>query len=246
MKAFNFTSRCRALLLFLAALLSAPQLASAVQMSVYVSTPSQWGTGSAFYHGHTVLASTPFSTLNAGGAFTVQCNHPATLPMSGERALSSSTYGFDRNILTVTIPAQQPALRNVSGWLQIPGNTYLSCNYRWTAIRDGGWLQHWRGRHQLSHRQWHSSRRRHRRLSDLPSVQRRRRRGLHALIASLIPFINTKDGSHEKSQTNLCPGPVRRGAPCLQRLGPVHPHRHRSRQQRHQPRARPASVSIST
>ena len=30
-------------------------------------------------------------------------------------------------------PAQLPALRNISGWLQIPGNTVLSCNYRWTA-----------------------------------------------------------------------------------------------------------------
>jgi hypothetical protein len=138
MKVFNFTSRCRALLLFLAALLSAPQLASAVQMSVYVSTPSQWGTGSAFYHGHTVLASTPFSTLSAGGAFTVQCNHPAILPMAGERTLSSSTYGFDKNILTVTIPGQLPALRNISGWLQIPGNTFLSCNYRWTAFATEG------------------------------------------------------------------------------------------------------------
>jgi len=138
MKAFNFTSRCRAVLLLFVGLLSATQLASAVQMSVYVSTPSQWGTGSAFYHGHTVLASTPFSTLSAGGAFTAQCNHPATLPMSGERTLSSTTYGFDRNILTVTIPAQLPALRNISGWLQIPGDTLLSCNYRWTAFATEG------------------------------------------------------------------------------------------------------------
>ena len=58
MKALRFTSRGRAMLLAIAALLGAPQLASAIQMSVYVSTPSQWGTGSAFYHGHTVLAST--------------------------------------------------------------------------------------------------------------------------------------------------------------------------------------------
>ena len=36
-----------------------------------------------------------------------------------------------------------------------------------------------------------------------PSKRRRRRR-LHSLIAPLTPFINTKDGSHEKSQTNLC------------------------------------------
>jgi hypothetical protein len=134
MKTIRHTLRGRALLLAIGLLLGVPQLASAIQMQTYVSTPSQWGTGSAFYHGHTVMASTPFNVLNAGGSFTVQCNHPATLPMTGERALASSTYGVGSNRLTVTIPAQQPALRNVSGWLQIPGNTILSCNYRWTAI----------------------------------------------------------------------------------------------------------------
>ena len=67
----------------IAALLGAPQLASAIQMDVYVSTPSQLGTGSAFNFGHTVLASTDYNTLNAGGTYTAQCNHPASLPMSG-------------------------------------------------------------------------------------------------------------------------------------------------------------------
>jgi len=133
MNVFRFTSRARAMILAAAALAS-PQFAAAVAMDKYVSTPSQWGTGSAFYHGHTVLASTDFNVLNAGGSFTAQCNHPASLPMTGERALASSTYGFSKNMLTVTIPAQLPALRNVSGWLQIPGNTMLSCNYRWTAF----------------------------------------------------------------------------------------------------------------
>jgi len=138
MKAFHFTPRCCAKLLAVAALAGGSQLASAIQMDVYVSTPSQWGIGSAFYHGHTVLASTDYNTLSAGGSFTVQCNHPASLPMSGERALSSSTFGISKNRLTVTIPAQQPALRNVSGWTQIPGNTNLSCNYRWTAFATEG------------------------------------------------------------------------------------------------------------
>ncbi len=133
MKTFHITSRCHAMLLSLAALLGAPQLSSAVEMSVYAATPSQWGTGSAIYLGHTVLASTSYNNLIAGGAYTAQCNHPASLPMMGERTLSSSTLGVGRNSLTVTIPAQQPALRNISGWTQIPGNTYLSCNYRWTA-----------------------------------------------------------------------------------------------------------------
>jgi hypothetical protein len=138
MNAIQFTARGRAMWLSLAALLAAPQHASAVQMGVQPSIPSQWGNGSAFYHGHTVLASTDFNTLSAGGAYTAQCNHPATLPMTGERTLSSSTSGFGKNRLTVTIPAQLPALRNVSGWTQIPGDTLLSCNYRWTAFATEG------------------------------------------------------------------------------------------------------------
>lgn len=133
-----FTSRWRTRVLPLVVLLGASPLACAIDMGAYVATPSQWGTGSAFYHGHTVSASTPFNVLNAGGNFTVQCNHPAVLPMTGERALGSTTYGFERNALVVTIPAQQPALRNVSGWLQVPGNTLLSCNYRWTAFATEG------------------------------------------------------------------------------------------------------------
>jgi hypothetical protein len=85
-----------------------------------------------------VSASTPFNVLNAGGNYTVQCNHPAIVQMTGERALGSTTYGFDRNVLTVTIPAQQPAQQHLSGWLQVPDNTQMSCNYRWTAFATEG------------------------------------------------------------------------------------------------------------
>lgn len=138
MKHLRFTSRSCEMILVVAALLGAPQLASAISMWTYVSTPSQQGKGSGFYHGHTVSASTPYNILNAGGAFTVQCNHPATLPMTGERALPSQTWGIDPNILYVTIPEHLPALRNVSGWLQVPGDTLLSCNYRWTSFATEG------------------------------------------------------------------------------------------------------------
>jgi hypothetical protein len=134
MKISNIASRRRAIWWPIAALLAMPQLASAVEMKAYVSRPSQWGQAAAIYIGHTVLASTPYNNLVAGGTYTVQCNHPATIPMSGERTLSSSTFGIEKNSLIVTIPAQLPALRNLSGWPQIPGNTTLSCNYRWTAF----------------------------------------------------------------------------------------------------------------
>ena len=39
---------------------------------------------------------------------------------------------------------------------------------------------------------------------DVPPIQGRRRRRLHSLIAPAFLFINTKDGSHEKSLSNLC------------------------------------------
>ena len=96
MKTFLSAPRGAAVSLSIA-LLSAIQPASALSMRTYVSTPSQWGTGSAFYHGHTVMASTPYNVLNAGGGFTVQCNHPAVLMMTGERGLGSNTYGIDPN-----------------------------------------------------------------------------------------------------------------------------------------------------
>ena len=159
-------------------------------MNAYVSTPSQWGTGSAFYHGHTVLASTPFNVLNAGGAYTVQCNHPATLPMTGERALRrSTTYGFDRNQLTVTIPAQQPALRNVSGWLQVPGNTHTELQLSLDRIRDGGWLLH-RLREASAIRSAMAPARDGGTVDfqDIPPIQGRRRRRLHSLIVPVLPF----------------------------------------------------------
>lgn len=123
-----------AMILALVTMLGASLPASAVDMRVYVSTPSQWGTGSAFYLGHTVMASTDFNGLNAGGTYTVQCNHPAVVQMTGERSFPSSTNGRGKNMATVTIPAQQPAVQHISGWLQIPDNTSLSCNYRWTAF----------------------------------------------------------------------------------------------------------------
>ena len=137
MKTLQFTARS-SLLLAITALTCSPGSAFAVEMSAYATTPSQWGTGSGFYHGHSVTAWTPYNVLNAGGAFNVQCNHPATIPMSGERAFGRTTDGRERNTITVTIPLKVPSVRNVSGWLQIPGDTRFSCNYRWSAFATEG------------------------------------------------------------------------------------------------------------
>jgi hypothetical protein len=117
----------------LTALIAAPRLASGLNLDTHVSTPQQYGIGSGFNFGHTVVASTIYSNLVAGGTYTAQCNHPSTLPVTGERTLSSTTLGLGGNQLYVTVPANQPGLTNLSGWYQVSPGTTLSCNYRWTA-----------------------------------------------------------------------------------------------------------------
>ena len=126
----------RATLLAAVALLGAPQLASAVNVSAYVSTIQQWGTGSAFYLGHTVIGIRPSTTISAPAAPTRRnAIIPATLPVTGERHSVQPT-GFDGpTSLIVTIPAQQPAIAKSSrDGSRFRRNTHLSCNYRWTAF----------------------------------------------------------------------------------------------------------------
>jgi hypothetical protein len=118
----------------LAALVTLPRVATAVNLAVQPSTIEQYGVGSAFYLGHTVLASTNYSNLVAGGGYSAQCAHPSTLPVTGERTLASTTFGVGINSLVVTIPANQPALANLTGWYNVAAGTTLSCNYRWTAF----------------------------------------------------------------------------------------------------------------
>lgn len=133
----RFTLVRVAKLLAIAASLGIPQIASAINVSGYPVTIEQFGSGSAFYLGHTVMASTIFSTLTAGGTYTAQCNHPATLPVAGERTLS--TYSLGGNQLYVTVPQNLPALANITGWNQVGAETELACNYRWTAFgQEGG------------------------------------------------------------------------------------------------------------
>lgn len=125
-------------ILTFAALVGSPQIASAVTVRGYPLTIEQFGSGSAFYLGHTVTASTDYSTLIAGGTYTAQCNHPATLPVQGERTISSSNIGFGGIRLVVTIPQNLPALANITGWNQVGAETEVACNYRWTAFAQEG------------------------------------------------------------------------------------------------------------
>lgn len=134
MKISNIALRKVVALLTFVALVSVSPLASAVAVSGTTLTIEQYGTGSAFNHGLAVSAWTNYNNLIAGGTFTAQCAHPSTLPVSGERYLSSSTLGVGRNALVVTVPLNLPALSNITGWNQVGAETDLACNYRWTAF----------------------------------------------------------------------------------------------------------------
>lgn len=113
-------------------LLVASRPAEAVQMYVLPSTIAQFGTGSGAYIGHTVQATSDYANLTAGGTYLLTCADPATLPVSGQRTLSSTRIRVGKHILIVTIPQNQPAIVNVPGWVDVlPGP--VACNYRWTA-----------------------------------------------------------------------------------------------------------------
>ena len=138
MNRMRFLTRKFAALFTFATLLVGSQLASAVNLAAYTSVPQQYGSGSAFNHGLTVMASTTFTTLTAGGNYSVQCANPGTLPVTGERVLSAWKLGGSQ--LYVTVPASLPGLSNISGWNNVGAEADLACNYRWTAFaQEGGY-----------------------------------------------------------------------------------------------------------
>lgn len=110
------------------------QPAAAVEMSVYVSDPHQVLTGSSVRVGHTVLASTDYNRLIAGGEFEVRCNHPTmSLSAPGRRTESGGSGLLGGVRLTVTIPYQQPAYVNMAGFHALPRGSIVECQYNWTA-----------------------------------------------------------------------------------------------------------------
>jgi hypothetical protein len=117
--------------LAITALLFGAQAASALNMQVIVSNISQSGYTSSINLGHTVLASTPFNRLIAGGTFVVRCIDPRTSAITGQRTLSSALqFG---NSLYVTIPEQLPTTRMLPGFTSVPKGVQISCTYDWTA-----------------------------------------------------------------------------------------------------------------
>jgi hypothetical protein len=118
----------------IALLVGSTQPAAAVEMSVYVSDPYQVMTGSSVRVGHTVIASTNYNRLVAGGEFEVRCNHPTmSLSAPGRRTESGGSGLVGGVRLTVTIPYQQPAYVNMAGFHALPRGAIVECQYNWNA-----------------------------------------------------------------------------------------------------------------
>jgi hypothetical protein len=128
------------LLLISAVLSTISGLASAYPLlNTVVSPIYQVGTGAGVNLGHTVVASTVYNRLTAGGTFSAACIHPQMSPATGQRTLSAETVG-GRTQLYVTIPAVQPAIVNMPGFYSVTRGETVQCTYSWTSRAvEGGY-----------------------------------------------------------------------------------------------------------
>jgi hypothetical protein len=114
--------------------------ASALTLNTVVAPIYQVGNGSQVNIGHTVLASTNYNRLFAGGTYSAGCAAPETMPTVGQRFLSASNV-LGGLSLTVTVPEWHPALVSMPGYYEagIRGQT-LNCTYNWTSRAvEGGY-----------------------------------------------------------------------------------------------------------
>jgi len=106
---------------------------ASLKLTARVQSIYQLGDGStAVSLGHVVLAGTNLNRLIAGGSFSASCASPYTGTISGERTLTSALIA-QYNQLSVTVPEQLPAVRNMPGFENVPPPAVLSCAYHWTA-----------------------------------------------------------------------------------------------------------------
>jgi hypothetical protein len=114
--------------------------ASALTLKTVVASIYQVGNGSLVNLGHTVLASSNYNRLFAGGTYSAVCAAPEALPTTGQRFLSTSNF-LGGVSLTVTIPEWHPALVNMPGYYEAAtrGQT-LNCTYNWMSRAvEGGY-----------------------------------------------------------------------------------------------------------
>ena len=138
MNAPNSRLSCAACISAVALLVLSDQ-AAALNLQTVVAPIYQVGSGASVQVGHTVLASTNYNRLNAGGTYSAGCNAPETMPTTGQRFLSTETLlGGAR--LTVTIPEWHPARVNMPGFESVPRGGRIDCTYNWTSrANEGGY-----------------------------------------------------------------------------------------------------------
>lgn len=112
--------------------------AAVPQLHTVVSPPYQVNSGAGVRLGHTVIASTLYNRLTAGGTFSAGCINPVMAPATGQRTLSRENVVGGIS-LVVTVPEWVPALVNMPGFYSLTRGTTVSCTYNWTsrAIEGG-------------------------------------------------------------------------------------------------------------
>lgn len=120
-------------LLAIGAALCVSGTASAITLRTSVAPIYQVGTGSTVSLGHTVIATTNYNRLYAGGTYSAVCAAPEVMPTTGQRFLPAENL-LGGLTLYVTIPAWHPGLVNMPGYYEAAtrGQT-LSCTYNWTS-----------------------------------------------------------------------------------------------------------------
>jgi len=125
---------------FIGAAFGMSSVASAVNLDTSVSPIYQVGNGASVRLGHTVIASTNYNRLFAGGTYIATCASPDMLPSPGQRFLSTEN-GTGGLTLVVTIPRVHPAYVNMPGFNSaVNRGGRVDCTYSWTSRAvEGGY-----------------------------------------------------------------------------------------------------------
>lgn len=135
----KLTNNAATLACVLATALASSVPASAVNLSTVVAPIIQMGGSARAQIGHTVLASTVYNRLYAGGTYRVGCATPGAVPLEGQRFLTTENIVGGRS-LTVTIPEWHPAIVSMPGYYEAARGQRLSCVYNWTSKAvEGGY-----------------------------------------------------------------------------------------------------------
>jgi len=111
--------------------------APAVELSTVVAPIYQEGTGSLVHVGHTVISSTNYNRLGAGGSFSVACGFGSIAPVTGSNYQSAENY-LGKLRLVVTVPMNHPATVNLTGFYNADRGATIHCAYNWLSRAEEG------------------------------------------------------------------------------------------------------------